>query len=218
MSMLPLPLRVLYLHGFASSPASRKALFFSQKLRALDIPFEAPDLAQGNFEQLTITSQLRVLEDYAQGDPLLLIGSSLGGYLAALFAAAHPEIVKLVLLAPAFHFHQLWIDQLGPEKLAAWRKNGAMPILHYGEARKMQIGYQIMEDPAQYPPFPDFSQPALLFHGTQDPVVPVQYSLAFAETRRNVALVTLPSGHELTDVMDLVWEQTLPFLLDKAGI
>ncbi len=213
--MLSDHLRVLYLHGFASGPASRKARFFSEKLRQLGFTVEIPDLAEGNFEALTISGQLRVIDRAVSHQPVVLIGSSLGGYLAALYAASHPQVQRLVLLAPAFHFYQLWTTQLGPERLDAWRKTRTMPILHYGEGRNMPIGYQLVEDAGGYPGFPEFSQPALIFHGTEDPVAPVQYSTAFAKAHQDVRLVTFASGHELTDVLDPMWREMRSFLLDK---
>lgn len=211
--MLSDHLRVLYLHGFASSPGSRKARYFSQKVQELGFAIDIPDLAEGRFEELTISRQIDVIERATGSEPVILIGSSLGGYLAALYAASHPEVQKVVLLAPAFQFYQLWMSSLGPERMDLWRESGVLPILHYGEGREMPMGYQLMEDAARHPAFPEFSQPALIFHGTGDTVVPVQYSLGYAESRRNVQLVTFPSGHELTDVLDPMWQEMRRFLL-----
>ncbi len=213
--MLSDHLRILYLHGFASGPSSRKALFFSRRFKELGFAVEVPDLAAGNFEGLTVSGQLRLLEQSVGREPVILLGSSLGGYLAALYAASHPEVSNLILLAPAFQFRQLWERELGPQRLADWRKNRTMPILHYGEGRQMPIGYQLMEDAGSYPPFPEFCQPALIFHGTRDMVVPVQYSSAFAQSHPNVRLVTLDSGHELTDVLETIWQETEAFLPGK---
>jgi hypothetical protein len=196
-------LRVVYLHGFASSPRSRKALFFADKLAALGFSVEIPDLAQGDFLHLTISNQLQVLERAARGEPLILIGSSMGGYLAALYAARHPEVDRLILLAPAFRFHELWTKEFGPERLRLWKEKGSIPIFHYGKQGNMLLGYQLMEDAAQFEAFPDFSQPGLLFHGTEDPLVPVSQSAAFSSAHPNVRLIELPSGHELTDVLDI---------------
>jgi len=228
--MLPDCLRVLYLHGFASGPRSRKATFFLQNFQALGIPFEVPDLAAGNFERLTVTGQLSLIEKIlatgsrardATGtracDRTVLMGSSLGGYLAALVAAHHPEVARLVLLAPAFHFHELWTRELGPERLELWRKSGSLSTFHYGEGRDMPIGYQLLEDAGRYEPAPAFRQPALIFHGTEDRVVPVQYSAEFAQVHPNVRLVRLQSGHELTDVLDEIWQQTKDFLLPNPA-
>ncbi len=216
--MLPTGLRVLYLHGFASGPASRKAQFFREQLARFDIGLEIPNLCEGNFERLTITAQLKVVERVVGGrqgndQRTVLIGSSLGGYLAGLYAARHAEVERLVLLAPAFQFHQLWTDELGPERLAEWKKNTTIPVFHYLKGHEVPIGYQLMEDAKQYEAFPAFCQPALIFHGTQDRVVPVQYSVAFAESHENVRLVQLESDHELTGVLDEIWRETKGFLL-----
>src|SRR6202030_3969199 len=97
-------MRILYLHGFASGPASKKAAFFADRLPALEVP----DLAASDFEHLAITAQLRVIEEAAAGEPVSLIGSSMGGYLAALYASRHREVSRVVLLAPAFAFARRW--------------------------------------------------------------------------------------------------------------
>jgi len=104
--------RVVYLHGFASSPLSGKAQFFRRKFEALGIAMEIPQLDEGRFEELTISSQLAVIERAVGEQPAILIGSSLGGYLAALYASRHPSRVsKLVLLAPAFQFPRRWRER-----------------------------------------------------------------------------------------------------------
>lgn len=208
-------LRVLYVHGFASSPNSRKARFFAEKFENLGVKLEILDMAEQNFERLTISGQLALMERVSRSEPVSLIGSSLGGYVASLYAARHSEVAKLVLLAPAFRFHQLWADELGPERLELWRKEGLLPIFHYGEGREVAIGYQLMEDAARYEAFPDFCQPALLFHGNHDPVVPVAYASAFADRHPNVRLLVMDSGHELTDVLDRIWPQARDFLFSS---
>ncbi len=43
--------RFIYLHGFASSPSSRKARFFEERFRELGIGLEVPDLAEGRFSK-----------------------------------------------------------------------------------------------------------------------------------------------------------------------
>lgn len=218
--MLPARLRVLYLHGFASSPASRKARFFAEQLSGMGVAMEIPELAGNNFERLTITGQLNVIERIARvepvTEPVTMIGSSLGGYLAALYASRHPEVERLVLLAPAFHFYHLWVTELGPERVAAWKEHGTIQVFHYAHQREVPLGFQLIEDARRYEPFPDFHQPALVFHGTRDPVVPVQYSADFAQAHPNVRFVPLESGHELTDVLDLIWPDVKLFLSDSG--
>ncbi len=211
--MLPEGLRVLYLHGFASGPQSRKAGFFAGRLREAGFPVDIADLAEDGFERLTISGQLRVIERSARGQSVVLIGSSLGGYLAALYAASHPEVDRLVLLAPAFNFWHLWASELGPVRLAEWRKNGHISVFHYAEGREMPIGYQLMEDASRFEPFPGFRQPALIIHGDFDNVVPPSQSAEFAALHPNVRLVRVQSGHELTDVLEPIWQEIKSFLL-----
>ena len=210
--MLPAPLRVLYLHGFASGRQSRKAAFFVDQFSRLHVPVEVPDLSEGDFEGLTITSQLRVIDRVIGEESVVLIGSSLGGYLAALSAAKHPQVTKAVLLAPAFHFYGLWREQLGREGMRRWQTESSLSVFHYAEGRERPIGYQLMEDASRYNPFPDFQQPALIFHGNQDDTVPVDSSVEFAATHPNAELVRMDSGHGLTDVLDSIWQKTKHFL------
>ena len=144
--------------------------------------------------------------------PVTLIGSSLGGYLAALSAAKHRQVVKLILLAPAFRFYHLWMEQLGAEGMERWRTEGRLSVFHYADGRERPVGYQLMEDARQYSPFPDFPQPALIFHGNQDQTVPVDFSVEFARTHPNAELIRINSGHELTDALDPIWQKIKPFL------
>jgi pimeloyl-ACP methyl ester carboxylesterase len=205
-------MRVLYLHGFASSPASRKATFFRQHLEEIGVEIETPPLDEGNFERLTISGQLALCERLLHNEPAVLIGSSLGGYVAALYAARHPEVEAVILLAPAFSFPSLWKREMNPSQLAQWKQNGVMHVFHYGSGCERPIGYGLMEDAGRFEPYPDVRQPVLIIHGNQDQSVPVHESVAFAEGRPNVQLVRLESGHELTDVLEVVWQRSEAFL------
>ncbi len=206
----------LYLHGFASGPASQKARFFRERLEAEGCRIEVPDLSEGDFENLTITGQLGVIERLAAGRRFALIGSSLGGYLAALYAARHPEVERLLLLAPAFGFARRWAETLGPE-LDQWKQKGYRMVYHYGEGRFLPIRYRLIEDGLSYEAEPAVSQPVLIFHGLRDTVVPPGASAAFARQRPNVRLELLDSDHELLDVFDRIWDQAREFLLADRG-
>jgi len=209
--------RIVYLHGFASGPASSKALFFRQRLETAGARVDVPDLAAGDFEHLTISGQLAVIERAAapegRPEPVSLMGSSMGGYLAALYAARHPEVCRLVLLAPAFGFARRWPERLGARQVAQWRSTGAMEVFHYGENRSRSLSYALLEDGAKYEDYPDFRQPALIFHGAHDDVVPAGYSEEFAATHPNAILEVLDSGHDLLNVLDFMAPKVERFLL-----
>ena len=208
--------RIVYLHGFASGPQSRKARFFADRFRELGIGLEVPDLAQGDFRGLTISGQLGVIEQVSGGQPVSLIGSSMGGYLAALYAARRAKVEKLVLLAPAFSFLDRWPETLGELKMEEWRRSGALEVFHHSEGRTMELGFQLIEDARQYEAYPAVTQPTLIFHGNNDTVVPASYSVEFARERPNVRLRVLESDHELGNVLDDMWIETEKFLFDRA--
>ncbi len=206
-------MRIVYLHGFASSPQSSKAQFFQKKFTQRGVAVEIPQLDAGDFEHLTITGQLGVVDRAVGGSPATLMGSSLGGYLASLYAARHPQSVeKVILLAPAFQFPKRWRERYPEEELEAWRRTGSARVYHYGYKEERELSYSLIEDAQRYENDPDFRQPALIFHGIHDPVVPVELSEDFARTHPAVTLIEFDSGHELTDVLEPMWSAVEKFL------
>ena len=206
-------MRILYLHGFASGPSSSKARYFRARWEALGAHVEIPDLAAGDFEHLTISGQLAVIDSIRHSEPQVLAGSSMGGYLAALYAARHPEIARLVLLAPAFAFARRWPERLGAAAMERWRATRTIDVFHYAANGTRPLSYRLMEDAAAYEDFPDFRQPALIFHGAQDEVVPPELSQAFAASHPNVTLEIVDSGHELLNVLDEIAPEIDSFLM-----
>jgi hypothetical protein len=206
-------MRFVYLHGFASGPQSRKAQSFRRALAECGIELEIPRLDEGDFERLTISRQLRMVEKTLAGTPCRLIGSSMGGYLAALYAAAHPEVEKLVLLAPAFGFASRWREMQSPEVISHWSDTGWLEVFHYGDKAQRRVHYCLLEDASIFPGFPDFHQEALIFHGVGDSVVPVGLSREFVASHKNAGLREMDSDHELLDVLDAITGEAVPFLL-----
>lgn len=202
----------LYLHGFASSPGSFKARRLAERFAAEGWPFEAPDLNGADFRRLTITEQLQIVQRSAGGGPVNLIGSSLGGWLAALYAARHAEVQRLVLLAPAFAFPRLYAAWLGPEAVERWRQTGVLRLLHYGSGSEAELGWQFFEDAMRYEDEPAILQPCLIIHGVRDEVVPVGVSRQFARTRTCCQLLEVDSDHELRDQVDEIWLAVRAFL------
>jgi hypothetical protein len=202
--------RIVYLHGFASTPLSTKAQFFKQKFEGT--PFDIPQLDRGDFEKLTVTSQLQVVDEAVHGDRVILMGSSLGGYLAALYASRHPNVERMVLLAPALEFPARWRQRFSGGELDEWRKTCSRSFYHYGYKADRSLSYEFVEDSVQYGDAPDFGQPALIFHGVRDDVVPAEVSERYAALHTNIDLRLVESGHELTDVLDQLWNETAMFL------
>ena len=86
---------IVFLHGQDSSGQGTKGRF----LRARVPNLLAPDFAG------SLDDRMRRMEDLLAPvtHPLILVGSSFGGLMAAAFAIRHPDrLRRLVLLAPAF--------------------------------------------------------------------------------------------------------------------
>ncbi len=202
-------MRFIYLHGFASSPESSKAVYLHECFSAVGIPLEVPDLNQGDFSHLTITRQVSQVEAIVSSSetPVTLIGSSLGGLTSAWLGQRHSQVQRLVLLAPAFDFLAHWLPQLGEEKLRQWQISGYFPVYHYTEKRSLPLHYKFVEDARQYQET-QLSRPVptLILHGRQDEVIPIEASRNYARMRPWVHLIELDSDHALTDVMPQIWE------------
>ncbi|TNE59620.1 MAG: alpha/beta hydrolase [Alphaproteobacteria bacterium] len=116
---------LLWLGGFKSDMDGTKALAIEEWARARDISttrfdYFAHGASSGDFAAGTISRWTRdteqVLNEVAQG-PQILIGSSMGGWIALKLALARPEAVKaLMLIAPAPDFTgDLMWDTFSPE-------------------------------------------------------------------------------------------------------
>jgi pimeloyl-ACP methyl ester carboxylesterase len=205
-----------YLHGFASGPGSTKGQFFRARLAEAGRELLLPDLTDGDFQRMTITRELDVITRLAStyaSRPLALIGSSLGGYVASLYAARRPDrVARLVLLAPAFAFGKRFSASFAPAELRAWRERGWIEVYHYGEKAHCRLAVDILDDASHYEAIPDVPVPTLVFHGQHDAVIDPALSAAFAAPRPNVERVVLDSDHELRDVLDPMWERIRQFL------
>jgi len=209
---------VVYLHGFASSPASSKAQRFERELTTRGVTFACPDLNHPTFETLTVSRMLddtaRAIEA-AESGPVALVGSSLGGFLAV-HAAQRDQtglVDRLVLLAPAFDFGGNRLRQLGDHGIEEWRRTGRLEVFHYADNRPRWVHYGLYEDAAQYdafalPPGP----PALIYQGRLDDTVLPDTVIRWASTRPTVDLHLVDDGHQLTDSMDEIWSGSRTFL------
>ncbi len=100
--------RVLYFHGFASSPASSK-ITSMRPLLAPEIELVAPDLNVPSFEQLDWNAILELARERMSIGPDAIAGSSMGALVA--LSVATPS-TPLVLIAPALGIADRWLTKL----------------------------------------------------------------------------------------------------------
>ena len=205
--------RLAYLHGFASGPGSTKAQHFKTRFAERGVALEVPDLAP-DFTHMTIGSMLAIVDTILDGGPTVLLGSSLGGYLAALAAAREPDRVPgLILMAPAFGFVASWERSVGERTMAAWRRRGTLPVYHYGRRREEPLSIALVDEARAFEDRPDPTCPALVLHGRHDKSVPLAVGEAFVAQRPDRRrLVAYDAGHELTEVLDELWTEATHFL------
>jgi len=205
----------VYLHGFLSGPTSHKGSFFRKCFAEFGLQLHCPDLNEGDFEHLTITRQLKLIEQLVSklGNKITLLGSSLGGYLATLAAERHKEIRRLVLFAPAFDFINRYADLLSPQQLHRWKEEKYIELNHYNYRKKRKLHFKIVEDARQYREIQLQRQlPAQIFHGIKDSVVPFQLSVDYLQSHPMADLILLNSDHDLLDKLDVIWDYMKIFL------
>jgi uncharacterized protein len=211
-----LSLHVIYLHGFASSPESSKAIRLAAALEAAGLPTRIPDLNQPSFRALTVTrmiGQVREAIDAEPAAPVMLIGSSLGAFVAVHTAAADSRVAGLVLLAPALDFGAGEDGRIGTVSIADWKAAGACEIFHYAWNRPETLDYALYEDARRYDAFAlRLEIPVLIIQGRRDTVVDPAVVGRWAAGRPGVALVMVDDDHQLQASLDAVVERTLAFV------
>jgi predicted esterase YcpF (UPF0227 family) len=133
--------KVLYLHGFASSPSGRKIALLREALPPTDFHLVAPDLNKPSFEKLdfdAIVDETLAVADAEHPD--VVVGSSLGA-LAALAASRRGLDAPLVLIAPALAFGSRWLEKLAP--------GDPVRFFHHGQGKELEIHRAFFEQMAQ---------------------------------------------------------------------
>ncbi len=92
-----------------------------------------------------------------------------------------------------------------------------LEVYHYGDRRMRRVHAMLLEDALNFPPYPVFQQPALVFHGRQDDTVPVANSRNFAANNPNARLIEFDSDHELLNVLDRITAEAVNFLLSPEA-
>jgi pimeloyl-ACP methyl ester carboxylesterase len=145
------------------------------------------------------------------------MGSSLGGYLAAVAASRDPSVQRLVLLAPAFRLAGRWREAMGPEALADWKRDG-FETFHHAAGRNRRIGYPFLEGADQLPAFPQVSVPTLCIAAARDTLVLLSDVERFVAQTPQARLLVLDDTHDLTASIDRIWDEARAFLAPFTGV
>jgi len=189
---------IVYLHGFSSAPGGNKGSFTRRWAEARGLSFHAPDLNLPTFETLTLTAQVEAVEDLLRGlpEPPLLVGSSLGGFIATAVAQRGARLRSMLLLAPAIHFAR---RRLASPAWAGYRERGELEVFHFGVGRPLRLGPELLRD---LPNWLDddtwrIQVPTVILHGRLDASVPLAESEAYRDRNPGAVLHVLEDDHGL---------------------
>lgn len=198
---------LVYAHGFASGPGSAKAALLRAHLGDRLAGCRVPRLDGGDFRHMTMgTLAEHLLAAVAAVDdddvPVLLAGSSLGGYLAAWLAAEGrlPRVAGFLLIAPAFAFARRWQALLGEAAIAEWRRRGERTFHHHAEERELPLAVDFLDSCLGVPDYPPVDpRPTAVVHGWRDETVAWDHALAYARRSSHIALHLIDDDHSLAD-------------------
>lgn len=159
-----------YIHGYQSSPDSAKGVLFREKLNAKSINYR-----DCKPEEIVISDCLkRISQEIESDDEVLLIGSSLGGLLAAITALENQNVKKLVLLNPAI---------IPPSEDTSKYENIPQRILNE------MIDQRLFEN--------KISAEINILIGTEDDVIPLHWLIEFAK-KQEATIRFLDDDHSFT--------------------
>lgn len=206
---------VMFCGGFRSNMAGTKALALEAHCAASGRAFTRFDYrghgeSGGDFVDGTIgdwlDDTLAVLDEATVG-PVVLVGSSMGAWVALLAALARPlRVTGLVLIAPAVDFTERLIWERLPE---ADRETLVRDGIWLRESDYVdepdRITLRLIEEGRQHlllgQPIP-FDGPVRILHGMGDETVPWQFAVRTAEmlTCSDVVVTLVKNGdHRLSD-------------------
>ena len=192
---------ILFCGGFHSNMDGGKAEFLSGFCPDLGMAFTRFDyrghgLSDGNFADGTIGDwyeDAKLIFDNACTGPQVVVGSSMGAWMAMMLARDRAARIKgLILIAPAPDFpRKLMLPALPPEARAALDRDGVWCRPSEFEDDPYPITRRLIEESAAHQmldgPKLSVAGPVRILHGTADEVVPM------AHAERVAASIDAPS-------------------------
>jgi len=176
-----------YIHGYLSDPNSTKATLLKEKLNVKPITYRTCPP-----EKLIVSECLKKINKEIKDDEeITLIGSSLGGFLAAKTATMNNNIENLILLNPAIIPMNFDITKI---------KDMPQSILEEMQDRVLFTKKNNAE--------------VLIIIGTKDEIVPNSWPIQYAKNQ-NATIKFLDDDHRFSEKIDQVISIIKGFLIKK---
>ncbi len=224
---------VILCHGMESSKEGDKSVALAEALAAADcdtlrFDFSYVGESEGRFADLTVSGEVDDLAGAWQwvrrriDGPVGIVGSSLGGTVALLFAAAEPEVAAVATIA-AVADPAARARALTSEVRRRWRSDG------FHDLHGIRVGAAFLEDVEHLDVLAAVRRircPLLLTHGTADEIVTLDDVHAIAAASGALATVRMYEGvdHRFSEpgwrralLSDIVMWMLAQLRVDGAG-
>lgn len=222
---------LVWLSGYSSDMNGTKASWLAQQCAIwsydyMRFDYRGTGQSAGVFHDMTLSDWLDdtlAVIDQLTDRPLILIGSSMGGWLGLKAATLRPNRVKaLALIAPAPDFtDQIW-HTLNETERADYAATGSLP----DDGRFVAMTYKLMKDGNDNhlllkKPIA-FDGPVEIIHGLRDALVPNEtpYTIVDLLASEDVTLHLVKDGaHDLSrpQDLDILW-QMITRLREKISV
>ena len=179
---------VILCHGMESTKEGTKHRLLGERLsgrgfEVLRFDFSYVGESEGEFEDLSFRGEV---EDLAGAwaflrsrgaDPIGVLGSSMGGTVALLFAASEPDVAALATIAAVAHPARS-LAELRPAEIDRWRRDGVFAL---GGMRLKKTFLEDVETLDVLEACKQIRCPTFVAHGDADRVVPSSDGEAIAE-------------------------------------
>ncbi len=207
------PSAAILCHGMESSKESEKLIALGRALaengmRTLRFDFAGCGESGGQFDEIAYSGEVEDLKaafNFLQrqnASKIGLLGSSMGGTVALLFAAREKSVKALVTIAAPAHPEKITQTLLTPKEVLNWRQTGF--ITYHG--RRINVSFL---DDVQKLDVPQAAKtvscPALIIHGDRDQTVPVDEAYELYEQLASPKKLCILEGadHRLSEPLSM---------------
>jgi pimeloyl-ACP methyl ester carboxylesterase len=215
-------------HGMESHKNSEKLIFLGQELAqrgilALRFDFSYVGESSGKFEDITYSGEVEDLRAayelvrQRRDGKVAIFGSSMGGTVALMFAAAEPQVAAVATLAAPLHPEKFPSRVLSSAGLQRWRERG---FTRYNGQRLNLAMLEDLESIDVPGAARKIACPVLILHGDADEVVPVAEAHELYACLRNTKRLSIlkDADHRLSDraTMQRAMLEALDWLTDHV--